>query len=208
MLLPIVQYNDPVLRKKGANITVFDNALAQLGRDMLETMNAANGIGLAAQQIGRAIQFCVVDVSRAGPDFDWELDGARPPLELFMPLLIANPLVKPRAAAGSSADEEGCLSFGKIRGEVERPDEIAVTFQDAQGVPHTLACNGILARCVQHETDHLNGVLFIDRMAKKERARIDAAIKAHAKAAREKAAGKTDASAIGGGAKIEGAKSK
>ncbi|OAM86994.1 peptide deformylase [Termitidicoccus mucosus] len=188
MLLPIVQYNDPVLRKKGVNITVFDDALAQLGRDMIETMNAANGIGLAAQQIGRAIQFCVVDVSRADPDFDWDLDGSHPPLELFMPMMIANPVIKKHAAAGSETDSEGCLSFGKIRGEVERPSEITVMFQDAQGVPHTFICNGLLARCIQHETDHLNGVLFIDRMAKKERAKIDAAIKAHAKATKEGAA--------------------
>jgi peptide deformylase len=191
MLLPIVQYNDPILRKKGLNITVFDAALAKLGRDMVETMNAANGIGLAAQQIGRAIQFCVVDVSRADPDFDWRLDGSHPPLELFMPMLIANPVIKKHAAAGTETDNEGCLSFAKIRGEVERPDEIMVTFQDARGVPHALICNGILSRCIQHETDHLNGVLFIDRMTKKERAKIDDAIKAHAKATKEKAAGKT-----------------
>ncbi|MDR0353831.1 MAG: peptide deformylase [Opitutaceae bacterium] len=187
MLLPIVQYNDPVLRKKGANITVFGHELARLGRAMVETMNAANGIGLAAQQIGRALQFCVVDVSRADPDFDWELDGSHPPLELFMPMMIANPVIKKHAAAGSETDSEGCLSFGKIRGGVERPAEITAMFQDAQGVPHTLVCNGLLARCIQHETDHLNGVLFIDRMSKKERARIDAAIKAHAKAAHAKA---------------------
>ncbi|MDR2674625.1 MAG: peptide deformylase [Opitutaceae bacterium] len=188
MLLPIVQYNDPVLRKKGAQVTVFDEALARLGRDMVETMRAANGIGLAAQQVGRASQFCVVDVSRAGQDFDWVLDGGHPPLELFMPMLIANPAVKKHAAAGVETDSEGCLSFGKIRGKVERPVEITMAFQDAQGVPHTLACNGLLARCIQHETDHLNGVLFIDRMAKKERAKIDDAIKAHAKATKEGAA--------------------
>jgi peptide deformylase len=193
MLLPIVQYNDPVLRKKGTPVTGFDAALAQLGRDMVETMRAANGIGLAAQQIGRALQFCVVDVSRAEPDFDWDLDGSHPPLELFMPMLIANPGIKKHAAAGTETDSEGCLSFAKIRGEVERPAEIAVKFQDAQGVPHTLVCNGLLARCIQHEADHLDGVLFIDRMAKKERAKIDAAIKEHARRTKERAAGKEPA---------------
>lgn len=178
MVLPIVHYNDPVLRKKGELVTVFDAALTKLGNDMVETMREARGIGLAAQQVGRAMQFCVVDLREADPDdFDWELDGNRPPLELFMPMMIANPKI---TVLPSEKDvyEEGCLSFPDIRGDVVRPDEIEVKFQDAQGVPHVLICNGLLSRCIQHETDHLNGTLFIDRMTKRVRATIERPIKA------------------------------
>ncbi|EIP97748.1 peptide deformylase [Opitutaceae bacterium TAV1] len=177
MVLPIVHYNNPVLRKKGENVTVFDAALAKLGHDMIETMHAAKGIGLAAQQIGRAIRFCVVDVRTADRDYDWELDGAKPPVELFMPLVMANPEVKAAPGCEKVVYEEGCLSFPEIRGDVSRPEEIIVKFQDADGVPHVLQCNGILARCIQHEADHLAGTLFIDRMTRRVRAGLERAVK-------------------------------
>jgi len=81
--------------------------------------------------------------------------------------------------------EEGCLSFPEIRGDVPRPETVAVRFRDEHGRIHVMVCNGLLARCIQHELDHLNGVLFIDRMDKKTRAGLDPAIKALAKATRE-----------------------
>lgn len=186
MVLPIVHYNDSVLRKKGVKITAFDATLAQLSSDMIETMHAAHGIGLAAQQIGQALQLCVVDLREADWDFTWELDGVRPPLELLMPMVIANPEVKPLPSP-TTIFEEGCLSFPKIRGDVARPDAITVKFQDVHGTPHTLVCDGMFARCIQHENDHLNGVLFIDRMEKKVRTGIDRAVKDLAKATKEKA---------------------
>lgn len=166
MLLPIVRYNQPVLRKKGAPVAVFDAALRQLADDMVETMHEAEGIGLAAQQIGRAIQFCVVDLRPTDAEFDWELDGRKPPLDLFMPLAIANPKITALPGEKTSY-EEGCLSFPGIRGDVIRPDVIRVEFQDAFGTAHTLTCTGLFSRCIQHEADHLNGVLFIDQMAKR-----------------------------------------
>ncbi len=184
MVLPIVHFNSPILRKKGAKITVFDGALAQLAADMIETMHAAHGIGLAAQQIGQAIQLCVVDLRQTDSDFDWKFDGTRPPLELFMPLTIVNPEVV-AVPEPASAYEEGCLSFPEIRGDVVRPDEITVKFRDVAGHAHTLRCNGLLARCVQHEYDHLNGVLFIDRMDKAVLAALDPALKALKKQTRE-----------------------
>lgn len=185
MSLTIVHYNDPILRKKGEKVTAFDAALAQLGQDMIETMHAANGIGLAAQQIGRAQQICVVDLRRADIDFDWELDGAKPPLDLFMPMVVVNPKFVVTKDTDETVFEEGCLSFPEIRGDVIRPDEITVKFQDEHGVPHTLRCNGLLGRCIQHEADHLNGVLFIDRMEKKIRTKLDDRIKALAKQTRD-----------------------
>ncbi len=188
MPLSIVHYNDPVLRKKGARVTAFDAGLAALGAEMTEAMHTAEGIGLAAQQIGRALQLCVVDLRAAKAESGWELDGARPPLELLMPLVLFNPAVTALPSA-ETLYEEGCLSFPGIRGEISRPDAIRVDFQDVHGVPHRLVCTGLFARCVQHEADHLNGVLFIDRMDRKTRAGIDDAVKALAKETRQPAAG-------------------
>ena len=187
MSLRIVHYNDPILRKKGARLTAFDADVAQLVADMLATMRAAAGIGLAAQQIGRALQLCVIDLREVEPDFKWELDGARPPLDLIMPLALANPEITVVRGTDSYLYEEGCLSFPSIRGDIERPDAITVKFHDERGVPHVLSCDGLFARCIQHEADHLNGVLFIDRMKKPVRASVDDAVKALAKATREAA---------------------
>jgi len=187
MSLPIVHYNTPILRKKGEKVTVFDAALAKLAGAMVASMHTAHGIGLAAQQVGRALQLCVVDLREAEADFTWELDGAKPPLELFMPMAMANPRITVAPGTDELIYEEGCLSFPQIRGDVVRPDAITVTFQDAHGIPHTLRGDGLLARCIQHEADHLNGILFIDRMTKKVRAAVDPAVRALAKATRDAA---------------------
>jgi peptide deformylase len=185
MALPIVQYNDPILRRKGDKISAFDPALRDFASEMITTMHEAGGIGLAAQQVGKSIQLCVVDLRASEAEFTWELDGAKPPLELFMPMVLVNPEVTPAPQTPEPAVEEGCLSFPEIRGDVSRPEAVAVRFQDEHGRAHVMVCNGLLARCIQHELDHLNGVLFIDRMDKKTRAALDPAIKALAKATRE-----------------------
>jgi len=184
MPLRIVHYNDPALRKKGEKITVFDAALAALAAEMVEAMHEAHGIGLAAQQIGRPLQLCVVDLRDVEAEFDWELDGSKPPLELFMPMVVVNPKLTPQPATADATAEEGCLSFPDIRGEVARPAAITARYRDERGIPHLLKCDGLLARCLQHEADHLNGVLFIDRMAKKVRAGLDPEIKSLAQQSR------------------------
>jgi peptide deformylase len=181
MSLEIVHYNDPVLRKKGEKITVFDEELASFAGQMIESMHAAHGIGLAAQQVGRAIQLCVVDLRVAEVDFDWKIDGAKTPLELFMPMVVVNPKLSIARKTPVVSLEEGCLSFPEIRGEVVRADLISAKFQDAAGLHHTLECTGLFARCMLHEADHLNGILFIDRMEKAVRQTIDEAVKALAK---------------------------
>ena len=181
MSLPIVHFNSPILRKKGLRVTRFDDALREFAQQMIETMHTAGGIGLAAQQVDRALQLCVVDLRKAEATFSWEFDGAKPPLELFMPLVLANPEITPEPETPEYYYEEGCLSFPKIRGDVARPDAITVKFQDDRGTPHLLRCDDLLARCIQHEVDHLNGVLFIDRMEKPVRAKLDPAIKTLAK---------------------------
>ena len=184
MPLKIVHFNEPILRKKGAKVIAFNAALAKLAGEMIDSMHAAEGIGLAAQQVGHAIQLCVIDLRPTEAKFAWEYDGTRPPLELFMPLALVNPeiTVVPKP---ETVYEEGCLSFPEIRGDVVRPDEITVKFLDPAGHPHVLRCNGLLARCVQHEVDHLNGILYIDRMEKDVLAAIEPELKALKKQTRE-----------------------
>lgn len=184
MSLKIVHYNDPVLRKKGARVTVFNAELTEFANQMVDAMHDAHGIGLAAQQVGRAIQLCVLDLRESPRDFTWELDGAKPPLELIMPMAVANPQLT-ILPSEKTTYEEGCLSFPEIRGDIIRQDQVSVKFQDLSGVEHTLVANGLLSRCLQHEIDHLNGVLFIDRMEKRVRSAIDKPIKELAKKTKE-----------------------
>lgn len=187
MPLRIVHYNDPILRKKGAKISQFDRALIDLSKAMTTLMHEAHGIGLAAQQVGIAQQICVIDLRPTDVDYTWELDGAKPPLELIMPMVIINPVIKVQPGTDDYIYEEGCLSFPEIRGDVIRPDAISVEFQDEHGIAHRLVCDGLFSRCIQHEADHLNGTLFIDRMEKKVRAKIEKPIKELAQRTRESA---------------------
>lgn len=176
MALRITQYEEPVLRTKGEKIIDFDSSLRVLVQEMTETMEEANGIGIAAQQIGQSLQLCIVDVRGCENDFDFLLDGRKPPLDLFMPMAIANPELE--LLEGPATDyEEGCLSFSDIRGYVRRPEVIRLKYQDAEGHPHILECDGIFARCIQHEVDHLNGILFIDRMDKKTLRKLEPKLK-------------------------------
>jgi peptide deformylase len=186
MSLEIVHYNDPVLRKKGEKITVFDDSLASFAEQMINTMHDAHGIGLAAQQVGRAVQLCVIDLRGTEAEFEWKIDGAKTPMELFMPLVVVNPKLTIARKTPVISSEEGCLSFPDIRGDVERAGSVAAKFQDPAGLSHTLECTGLFARCLLHEVDHLNGVLFIDRMEKEVRAALEEAVKALAKKTREK----------------------
>lgn len=166
MRLRIVQYGEKVLHQTGEPITEFDAELRTLFEDMVETMHGAEGIGLAAQQVGLAKQFCVVDLIGCDPDFEYTLDGAKPPLELFMPLALCNPRVE-LLESKDTVYEEGCLSFPEIRGDVERRDWIRCGYQDLDGNPHIIEANGLFGRCIQHEVDHLNGTLFTERMKKR-----------------------------------------
>ena len=175
MALQIVQYGEKVLREPGKPVTKFDASLKKLFREMVETMYDAEGIGLAAQQVGRALMFCVVDLNGSDADFDYTLDGSKPPLDFFMPMGICNPKIEVLDATETSY-EEGCLSFPRLRGDVDRPEGIRCSFQDLDGAPHVIECNGLLGRCIQHEVDHLNGVLFIDRMKKRSLKKIQSEV--------------------------------
>ena len=187
MILRITQYGEPILRKSGDPVTQFDDALAELASKMIETMYDAEGIGLAAQQIGLALQFFVMDVrppEGEPPGFNYSLDGKQSPLDLIMPLAIANPeitIIDP----DKSTYEEGCLSFPNVRGKVNRPVGVRCTYQDVQGNPHVLEADGLLGRCILHETDHLNGKLFIDAMDKRDLQRMQPRIKKIQRASRD-----------------------
>jgi len=172
MSLKLRYFGDPVLRQSGRKIEKFDDQLASLSQEMIEVMRESDGIGLAAQQVGIAEQFCVMDVPEH-PDYPilCVLDGKALSPSLLMPMSLANPVVSP-LPSDEYYYEEGCLSFPGINADVARPEKISVSYQDMDGVAHTLECDGLLARCIQHEVDHLNGVLFIDRMEKETYAEI------------------------------------
>jgi len=166
MLLTIVKYGTPVLRQKGARIESISPAIRKLVGDMLETMYAHKGIGLAAQQVGMALQLTVIDV-RGVTDRPSSLEVRGAPLDVaeFMPLVLINPVLK--LLGKPVAGPEGCLSFPEVFAEISRPDVVDVEALDKEGEPLKFRCGGLLARAVQHETDHLHGILFIDRMDKK-----------------------------------------
>lgn len=172
MTLSIRYYGDPVLKEKGVKVDRFDDQLSKLANDMLALMHLSDGIGLAAQQVGLALQFCVMEIPDH-PDYPITciLDGKPLSPSLIMPMFLANPVVK-ALPSNEYYYEEGCLSFPGINADVARPERIMVTYKDLQGVDHSLECDGLLARCIQHEVDHLNGVLFIDRMEKQTYAEI------------------------------------
>jgi peptide deformylase len=166
MILSVVKYGTPVLRQKGDRIEAISPTITKLIRDMFETMYANKGIGLAAQQVGVPLQLTVIDV-RGVTDRPsaLELNDQPADVQAFMPLVLINPEIKP--VGKPVVGPEGCLSFPEIFADIERPDMVDVKALDAEGQPMQFRCGGLLARAVQHETDHLNGILFIDRMDRK-----------------------------------------
>jgi len=163
MILTIVKFGHPVLRQKGARIEKVTPDVTKLIEDMFETMYAAAGVGLAAQQVGRALQLTVIDV-RGVKDRPSTIDVEGKPAEVasIMPLVLINPELKP--FGDPVTGPEGCLSFPEIYEEITRPGSVEVNALDANGRPLHFKAGGLLSRAIQHETDHLNGILFIDRM--------------------------------------------
>ena len=173
MILEIVKFGTPILREKGARIEAVTPAIKKLIADMFETMYAHKGVGLAAQQVGLALQLTVLDVRGVSDrPSSLELDGEPFDIHAFMPLVLINPEVK--AVGKSVAGPEGCLSFPEIFAEITRPDVVDVEAMNAEGKTIRFRCGGLLARAVQHEIDHLKGILFIDRMSKEAKEQIRA----------------------------------
>ncbi len=174
MILDIVPYGHPALRAKGRRIEKVDEATRELAADMLETMYEADGVGLAAQQVGVPVQMCVIDVTgvKDRPSA-LRIGGKVVDLAPHMPLVLINPTVETSGPA--EVGTEGCLSFPGLRVGISRPSSVKVTAMGLEGEAIEFEASGLLSRAVQHEHDHLHGLLFIDRMnADDRRALADA----------------------------------
>jgi peptide deformylase len=183
MILPILQYGDPVLRAQGRPIEEFDDRIRELARDMIETMHAAHGVGLAAQQIGEALQLTVLDISQVEDrPSTLKLDGKDAVPETAMPLVLINPEIELRGDIEIGV--EGCLSFPEITGDIERAHSVTVRAQNLEGATIEFEAGGFLARAIQHEGDHLNGILFIDRMRSATKAALSSRLRRLQKEAR------------------------
>lgn len=176
MILPIVKYGNPVLRAKGAPVGEIDDKVKELAANMLETMRDANGVGLAAQQIGVATQLTVIDV--AGIDdrpSGMFIDGKPVKLEDYMPLILLNPEL--RLGRDKESGTEGCLSFPDMSAEITRSVGVACKARLLDGREIEFEASGLLARALQHEVDHLHGILFIDRMNSASKASLAGRLK-------------------------------
>ena len=154
-LMRIVKMGDPVLRKKTHPVTTFDDELRKTFADMLHTMYAAPGVGLAANQVGLTGQFAVIDVQ---PDGEHK------------PMVIVNPVIE--SQSGSISEEEGCLSIPGFSARVKRYARVRVRAINEHGLPIVIEGHGLLARCLQHEIDHLNGKFYIDHLPILQRMKI------------------------------------
>jgi peptide deformylase len=158
VIYPVETYGNDCLRKTAVPVVDINDDIRALAADMLETMYAANGVGLAAEQVGRTESLCVIDIP---PDAEKEeCRAANAAVE--MPLVLVNPQII--AADGEQRDEEGCLSFPQIGVQVVRAHRVTAVFTALDGGRRTITVCGLLARAVQHELDHLNGVLLVDKM--------------------------------------------
>ena len=169
MILPIYTYGQPVLRKEAQDITADYPVLNQLIDDMFETLTQADGVGLAAPQIGRDIRLVVIDLDVLKDDMP-EYDGFR---KAFI-----NPHIVEYDDSETDSQEEGCLSLPSIHEKVTRPKRIRVQYLDSQFQAHDEWVDGFLARCMQHEFDHLDGKMFVDRISPLRKQLIKSKLKA------------------------------
>ena len=177
MVFEIVKYGDPVLQTKGKAIGEVSDSIRQLAADMIETMYAAHGLGLAAQQIGLALQIAVVDVVPVQQDrpSTMTVGGKEAKLEEWMPMVLINPRIE--LGLGKDTASEGCLSFPEFHGDVPRSSQIKVRAQMLDGRDVEFEAGGMLARAIQHEVDHLQGVLFTSRMNSATKASLSGRLK-------------------------------
>src|SRR5947207_4507225 len=176
MKLPILKYGNPILRAKGKEIEQADERIRSLAADMVETMQGANGIGLAAQQVGTALQLTMLDVSQVEDrPSTMKLNGQNVDPAEAMPLILLNPKIRLDEEVASG--NEGCLSFPDITAEIDRAIFVEVEAETLDGETIRIEAAGLLARALQHEVDHLNGVLFIDRMSSVAKASLSSRLK-------------------------------
>lgn len=165
----VVVFGTPVLREKAQKVDKIDDRIRQLVEDMLETMHSRNGVGLAAQQVGETVAVCVIDTARNPADPSDENP------DVPMPLVMINPEIT--GTSGTASCEEGCLSLPEIYVTVSRAAEVTAVFQDVNGKLQTVRAKGLLSRAVQHELDHLNGILLVDRMSAIKRISLSGRLK-------------------------------
>lgn len=173
MSLPICTYGNPILRKKAEEIKEVTGDIHELAMEMLETMHTERGVGLAAEQVGRTERMFVVDIPAQS---DLDDDGQRENPDIAMPLVFINPKI---IAHGEvvQVGQEGCLSFPDIFANVERWYEVDTQYVDLDGHPQTIHAKGLLARAIQHELDHLDGILLVDRMSHVKKAALGGKLK-------------------------------
>jgi peptide deformylase len=157
----VLTYGHAELRRKSEPVRKFDDELRELAADMIETMHASKGVGLAAEQIGRREAICVVHVPAAQDRSDET--GERENPDVKMPLVMVNPKIA--GTEGTQSDREGCLSFPEIYVTLRRARTVTCVYQDLDGKEQAVRVSGLAARAVQHEVDHLNAVLLVDRMS-------------------------------------------
>jgi len=163
MILEIVQYGHPVLRQKCRPVAQVNEEIRKLADDMLETMVDANGVGLAAPQVGVDLRMAVIDVSHDPECVSYlKVDGKEAELASIMPLVFINPEME--LGKDFEFETEGCLSIDGIRADVRRPADVKATLTMLDGTVAVVETDGLLARALQHEIDHLNGILFTDRL--------------------------------------------
>jgi len=163
MILEIVKYGVPVLRQKGKAVDEITEDIQKLAANMIETMRVANGVGLAAQQVGVPLQLTVLEVeSSEDRPSTMTIDGREANLADWMPMVLLNPVLE--LSKEKEEGNEGCLSFPEITAEIERSSRVKTKGRLLDGREIEFEATGLLARALQHEADHLNGILFIDRM--------------------------------------------
>jgi peptide deformylase len=175
VVLDIVKYGHTALREKGVRIKQITPELRQLAADMIETMYAADGVGLAAQQVGRPLLLTVIDISTSEQPGQMLVNGHLQDVKTRMPLVLVNPQLS--HAEGEQIGPEGCLSIPEVNADIRRAAKIHVRAQTLEGAEITFDCTGLLARAAQHEMDHLNGILFTDRMDAATRASLAGKLK-------------------------------
>ena len=163
MALKVYKYGEAVLRERAQPVAIVTDELRNLAEEMIDTMHKARGVGLAAQQVGRLEKMCVIDIPEGCEEPEDELFNApvAMPLKLFNPEIIAQ--------EGSQHDKEGCLSFPGVGGSITRAQQVTCQYLDEENRPQIMMARGVLARALQHEIDHLNGILYVDHMSAVER---------------------------------------
>jgi peptide deformylase len=171
VIRPIVHYDAPVLRAKGREVGAITPAIEKLIEDLFDTMREAHGVGLAAQQIGEAIQIAVIDITgiKERPSKMW-IKGQPVDPEAHMPIVLINPVLKPTKSKVTA--HEGCLSFPELTLDIARAQRVGVKTRTREGGTFEFDAAGLLGRAVLHEVDHLHGKLFIDHLSAEDRRAI------------------------------------